>query len=155
MSYLSFLATSGSSVVNSLQLAYEEMEVFIGERMRPARVTLPQLELLDHLVRLQHPVLLGDLADLLDCARSNVTQIVDRMQQRGLIHRVPDRTDRRAVRATLTVEGRRRHTRGVEAILCVERDLRSGFSEESLRQLLMRLAELRDVAAQYSIQNAS
>jgi DNA-binding MarR family transcriptional regulator len=155
MVYLTFLASNGSSIINSLRLAAEDTEVFVDERMVPAAVTLPQLELLDHLVRLQHPVLLGDLADLLDCARSNVTQLVDRMQHRGLIVRLPDHSDRRAVRAGLTEEGRRRHARGVEAILCVERDLRSGFSEESLRQLLMRLSELRDVAAQYGIQNAS
>ena len=120
MMYLTFLASNGSSVINSLRLAAEETEEFISERMGPAAVTLPQLELLDHLVRLQHPVLLGDLADLLDCARSNVTQLVDRMQQRGLIARLRDPSDRRAVRAALTEEGRRRHTRGVEAIFCVE-----------------------------------
>ncbi|MEE8062534.1 MAG: MarR family transcriptional regulator [Gemmatimonadales bacterium] len=155
MIYLTFLARNGSTVVNSLRLAAEETDAFIKERMGPSAVTLPQLELLDHLVRFQQPVLLGDLAELLDCARSNVTQLVDRLQQRGLIARLPDPSDRRAVRAALTREGRRRHTLGVEAILRVEQDLRRGFSDEAIRQLLMGLAELRDVASHYSVPNAS
>ncbi len=155
MMYLTFLARSGSTVVNSLSLAAEETDAFIKARMGPATVTLPQLELLDHLVRLKQPVLLGDLAGLLDCTRSNVTQLVDRLQQRGLIARMPDPSDRRAVRAGLTREGRRRHARGAEAILLVEHDIRRGFSDEALRQLLMGLAELRDVAANSSVPNAS
>ena len=123
--------------------------------MGPTAVSLPQLELLDHLARLGHPVLLGDLAEHLDCARSNVTQLVDRLQQRGLIARRPDPADRRSVRASLTREGLRRHALGVEAIFGVEHDLRRGFSDEQLRQLLMGLAELQDMAAQFSMPNAS
>jgi len=155
MIYLTFLAKNGSTVVNSLRLASEEIDSMIRERMGPTAVSLPQLELLDHLSRLGHPVLLGDLAEYLDCARSNVTQLVDRLQQRGLIARHPDPTDRRAVRASLTSEGRGRHALGVQAILGVEHDLRRGFSDEQLRQLLMGLAELRDMAAQFSMSNAS
>jgi DNA-binding MarR family transcriptional regulator len=36
------------------------------------------------------------------CVRSNITQLIDRMQAEGLVRRIPDPQDRRSVRAALT-----------------------------------------------------
>src|SRR5258708_37936029 len=51
---------------------------------------------------------LGDAAQQLACARSNVTQLIDRLERDGLVHRVPDSVDRRSIFAQITDEGRRR-----------------------------------------------
>ena len=47
------------------------------------------------------------LAEELHCDASNVTGIVDRLQERGLIERRPDPTDRRVRRLALTGGGER------------------------------------------------
>src|SRR5947209_6574840 len=49
-----------------------------------------------------NPVSLCDLAGKLSCVRSNVTQLVDRLEADGLVRRVDDPNDRRAVRAEIT-----------------------------------------------------
>jgi DNA-binding MarR family transcriptional regulator len=46
-----------------------------------------------------------DIAQLLTIAKSAVTKTVDRLEERGLITRQRDPSDRRAVHATLTAEG--------------------------------------------------
>ncbi|MEU5881763.1 MarR family transcriptional regulator [Spirillospora sp. NPDC047279] len=49
-----------------------------------------------------------DLAETLSCDASNVTGIVDGLEQRGLVTRRPDPADRRVKHLVLTAEGERR-----------------------------------------------
>lgn len=63
----------------------------------------------------EQPPRLGDIAARLDIAPRSATEVVDALQERGLVRRTPDPTDRRAVTITLTDEGRavrRRMDRG-------------------------------------------
>ncbi|MGW4126411.1 MarR family winged helix-turn-helix transcriptional regulator [Nocardia sp. NPDC004711] len=47
----------------------------------------------------------GELANRLGCDKTNVTGMVDRLVQRGLLIRKPDPADRRVTRAVLTEDG--------------------------------------------------
>jgi DNA-binding MarR family transcriptional regulator len=58
-------------------------------------------------LELEGPVPMSRLADLLGVALSNATGIVGRMEERGLVERTHDETDRRVVLARLTDAGRR------------------------------------------------
>ncbi|HUG85720.1 MAG TPA: MarR family transcriptional regulator [Euzebya sp.] len=53
------------------------------------------------------PVPMGLLAESLHCDASNVTGIVDRLEERGLMERVVDPDDRRRKNLVLTAAGRR------------------------------------------------
>ncbi len=50
---------------------------------------------------------MGDLATELVCDASNITQLVGRLEARGLVTREPDPDDRRARRVSITAAGRR------------------------------------------------
>lgn len=52
------------------------------------------------------PLRLGDIAAHLDIAPRSATEVVDALEERGLVRRSPDPTDRRAVTIVLTDEGR-------------------------------------------------
>ncbi|WP_228395204.1 MarR family winged helix-turn-helix transcriptional regulator, partial [Modestobacter roseus] len=52
---------------------------------------------------------MGELATVLLCDASNVTQLVTRLQARGLVTREPDPADRRVKRVSITPAGRREH----------------------------------------------
>lgn len=52
------------------------------------------------------PPRLSDIAARLDIAPRSATEVIDSLQERGLVRRTPDPTDRRAVTITLTEEGR-------------------------------------------------
>ena len=61
-----------------------------------------------HALRLIEPgdgVPMSSLAEKLFCDASNVTGIVDRLEDRGLVERTTDTTDRRATNAHLTEAG--------------------------------------------------
>lgn len=68
-------------------------------------VTLPQLMLLN-LTSIHGPCRLTALAEKIEVKPSAVTVMVDRLEKRGLVRRVQDPDDRRAVRVEITAEGR-------------------------------------------------
>ena len=55
---------------------------------------------------LDQPRPMGELATLMSCDNSNMTGIVDRMEERGLVRRAPAEGDRRVKLIELTEEGR-------------------------------------------------
>ena len=72
-------------------------------------LSLAKVNVLRHLVAERAPIALGQLADRNACVRSNITQLVDRLEADGLVTRLPDPSDRRSVLASVTAEGRRRY----------------------------------------------
>ncbi|MCM1951298.1 MarR family transcriptional regulator [Streptomyces sp. G2] len=51
------------------------------------------------------PAAMRSLAETMACDASNVTGIIDRLEQRGLVRREPDAFDRRVKNVILTAEG--------------------------------------------------
>src|SRR5712692_8462451 len=54
---------------------------------------------LSKLVAAGEPLPLSELAARVACVRSNITQLVDRLEDDGLVRRISDPSDRRSVRA--------------------------------------------------------
>lgn len=65
---------------------------------------------------LEEPRTMSEIAAVLHCDPSNVTGIVDGLEERGLVVRAPSERDRRVKLIALTREGRRVHARLVKAI---------------------------------------
>jgi DNA-binding MarR family transcriptional regulator len=80
---------------------------------------------LDALVRAGEPLALSELAGKLRCVRSNITQLADRLEADGLVRRVDDVSDRRAIRAVLTPLGEERQKAGARAIQALQESLAS------------------------------
>ncbi|MEO8287806.1 MAG: MarR family transcriptional regulator [Chloroflexota bacterium] len=81
---------------------------------------------------------LSRIAEMLSCARSNATQLVDRLEAGGLLIRVTDPDDRRSVSARLTGEGRNRYAAGLDIMREYERSLLGDYTPEE-RLLLWKL----------------
>src|SRR3990170_2176537 len=70
-----------------------------------AGLSAAQACLLDKLARGSRSM--GELAEELLCDASNVTQLVTRLEARGLVTPVPDEADRRVKHVSITTTGRR------------------------------------------------
>ncbi len=57
----------------------------------------------------QGPIRGGELAQSIGLSSAGVTDVVDRLERRGLVRRSRDPVDRRALRLEMTEEGRRLH----------------------------------------------
>lgn len=89
------------------------------------------------------PLTLGDLAARQQCVRSNMTQLVDRLEAEGLVRRVPDPVDRRSIRATLTTEGEARQESGAACAVRLQEEFVETLPESdraALRRILSGLS---------------
>jgi DNA-binding MarR family transcriptional regulator len=84
---------------------------------------VPKLAALDRLMDAGGSLPLGQLADRLACVKSNVTQLVDRLEADGLVGRAPDPGDRRSRLAVITDAGRHAWERGRTIHQNAEREL--------------------------------
>lgn len=81
------------------------------------------------------PLTLSDLAARLSCVRSNITQLVDRLEADGLVRRVDDASDRRSVRAELTPLGKEKQKAGSEAVEQAQTQLSERLSSSDIEAL--------------------
>ena len=80
---------------------------------------------------------MGDIAGLLTIGKSAVTKTADRLQDRGLITRERDPSDRRTVYATLTTEGEKAFAAAQPAFAdAVQRHFAGQMNQAEIRQLL-------------------
>ncbi|MEO7455070.1 MAG: MarR family transcriptional regulator [Gemmatimonadaceae bacterium] len=107
-------------------------------------LTLPKLGALRHLVLASEPMTLTHLAERHCCGKSNVTQLVDRLEADGFVVRVSDPDDRRTIRATVTAAGRAAYERASVLLAAHERTLDSTLGADSRAELARHLRALRE-----------
>lgn len=103
--------------------AARRIECRLEEALEAVGLSIAKYQALDVLVGAGAPTRLSALAGSLDCVRSNVTQLADRLESDGLIQRVASPEDRRAVHAVVTSLGRQRHAAGAAAIQALQAEL--------------------------------
>ena len=128
----------GAFLVRIGRLLEDRLDGSLGE----LGLSAAKLSVLSQLVASEAPLPLGELATRLSCVRSNITQLVDRMEADGLVRRVDDPGDRRTVRAALTEAGRERQREGASRVAALEDLLRERLSVEERDQVGELLARL-------------
>jgi DNA-binding MarR family transcriptional regulator len=118
--------------------AAHEVEGRLEGALGAVGLSLAKLNVLKALADAGEPLPLSHLADRCCCVRSNITQLVDRLEAERLVERLPDPADRRSVRAALTPAGRERHAEAARIVGETERQVFAGLGEED-RQALTRL----------------
>ena len=99
------------------------LESRVEARLSDVGLSLAKLAALNRLTEAGESLPLGQLADRLSCVKSNVTQLVDRLEADGLVLRTADPNDRRSRLAVLTDAGRAAFTKGSEIQMQTEREL--------------------------------
>jgi DNA-binding MarR family transcriptional regulator len=116
------------SVAFALMHAGRRVEARLEEALAGVGLSGAKHAALSVLVSQDQPISLSGLAEKLTCVRSNITQLVDRLEADGLVKRTDDPGDRRAVRAELTRLGRERHAAGARLVNAVLKDVAKELS---------------------------
>ena len=119
------------------------VEARLEGALEPLGLSLGKFGLLSNLMAAGEPLPLRALAERCACVRSNITQLVDRLEVDGLVTREADPQDRRSVRAGLTAKGRARHAAASLALAAAERDVLAPLSEAQRDLLVTLLRSLR------------
>jgi DNA-binding MarR family transcriptional regulator len=98
-------------------------------------LSLAKLNVLTHLAEARRSLALSEIAEKLQCVRSNVTQMIDRLESEGLVRRLADPSDRRTVRAELTELGFEKQGQGAQAVARAGKEVGERLSTEDLAAL--------------------
>jgi DNA-binding MarR family transcriptional regulator len=126
------------SLLHTAYAAQAEVE----SQLSVVGLSLPKLLALKALADAGDSLPLGQLADRLSCVKSNITQLVDRLEADGLVARRPDPKDRRARLAVLTAAGRKACQDGSRIQQESERKLLTTLTRDEARQLAVLLGKL-------------
>ena len=112
--------------------------------LEPVGLSLAKFGVLAKLVMAGEPLPLGTLAERCACVKSNITQLVDRLEAERLVVRAPDPRDRRSIRAELSAKGRRLYDEGRKAVEVAEQEVLGSLSGPERDELLRLLQGLRE-----------
>jgi DNA-binding MarR family transcriptional regulator len=122
--------------------AAHEVEARLESALDRIGLSVAKFGVLSKLAEAGEPLALGFLAERSSCVRSNMTQLVDRLEAVRLVERVNDPQDRRSIRAALTPTGRERHAEGARIVDEAGRQAFATLSEEQRNELSCLLARL-------------
>lgn len=88
----------------ALARCYSTMSRLVAGKVADYGLTTPQFGVLEALYHLG-PLPLGELAEKLLVTGGNITYVMDRLGEQGLVERIRSKEDRRVVLACLTTEG--------------------------------------------------
>lgn len=144
MLYNSYMNDRGAPMdLTTLLHAAHAAEQDVETRLGAIGLSLAKLAALKRLAEAGESLTLTQLAERLACVKSNITQLVDRLEGEGLVERRSDPNDRRARIATMTEAGRKAWKEGVRIQEKAERDLLrklTAAESQALAGLLGKLA---------------
>jgi DNA-binding MarR family transcriptional regulator len=126
---------AGPAGLFSLLHAAEVAQSHVESKLAAVELSLPKLAALRALSDAGESMPLGQLAERLSCVKSNITQLVDRLEADGFVARAHDPNDRRSRLAVMTPEGRKACDQGTRIQKETERELFGALSPEEAQQL--------------------
>jgi DNA-binding MarR family transcriptional regulator len=127
-----------ATLLHAAWTAQDEVEAELGA----IGLSLAKLAALKVLSEAGESLPLTQLAERLSCVKSNITQLVDRLEADGLVQRQSDPNDRRARLATLTGPGRKACRDGSRVQDAAERNLLGKLSAGESQQLAALLTKI-------------
>jgi DNA-binding MarR family transcriptional regulator len=122
--------------------AWTLLRTLFGHQRRAFLIAASQLDLhpaqAGALLQLETPLPMSELARTLACDSSNVTGLVDRLEARGLVTRIPSPDDRRVKHVVLTSAGKRLRAQLLRRVTPVRQALEClpAARQRQLRELL-------------------
>lgn len=127
-----------ATLLHAANAAQSEVESQLGA----IGLSLAKLAALKVLSEAGESLPLTQLAERLSCVKSNITQLVDRLEADGFVERQADPNDRRARLASLTPQGRKACRDGTRVQDAAERALLGKLSAAESRQLAALLTKI-------------
>jgi DNA-binding MarR family transcriptional regulator len=119
------------------------LESRVEAKLADIGLSLAKLAALHRLSEAGESLPLGQLAERLSCVKSNVTQLVDRLEADGLVSRAADPNDRRSRLAVLTDAGRDSYQKGRQIQIEAEQALFGALTPDESATLHALLAKLK------------
>jgi DNA-binding MarR family transcriptional regulator len=130
------------TLLNDVLDTASSLEGRVDAKLAAIGLSLPKLAALRALALAGDALPLGHLAERLACVKSNVTQLVERLEADGLVSRAPDPNDRRSRLAAITDAGRRACEDGLRIQRDAEKDFFGALTPDEAAQLARLIGKL-------------
>ena len=130
-------------VMFSLLAAAHSVEQRMEAAMEEVGLSSAKFSALTHLVEAGEALSLSECAKRMTCVRSNITQLMDRLEADGLVRRVDDPNDRRGVHAAVTPLGIERQAAGAKQLARVQKEFATTLADTDREALARMLAAVR------------
>jgi DNA-binding MarR family transcriptional regulator len=135
-------APSGANFTMSILHAAHAIEDRLEKALDGVGLSMAKHTALTRLQEAGEPLTLSELAERLSCVRSNITQLVDRLEADGLVRRVADPDDRRSVRAELTELGLEKQAAGASEVTRIQGEIADRLASSDLGGLESALSSI-------------
>ena len=126
------------TLIRATHALEDQMEARLGT----VGLSSPKFSVLSELVGAGKPLTLSELAARLSCVRSNITQLIDRLEADGLVRRVDDPDDRRSILAALTPLGNEKQAAGAKLVFELQAEFAARMPSADRSVLSRILSEL-------------
>jgi DNA-binding MarR family transcriptional regulator len=131
-----------------LRQTYDLLSSYEAEKFLRSHITYEQYLVLWIIhyftyVKNDEPFIITNLATILGRDTATVSQLVDRMEKKGLIKKIKNLSDRRAVRLIITDKGKNTFLDNAKPNLLLVNHLLSVYTESELRTLIRLIKKLR------------
>src|SRR6267143_861893 len=134
---------ASDEVMFSLLAAAHSLEQRLEAAMEEVGLSSAKFSALTHLVEAGEPLSLSECTKRMTCVRSNITQLMDRLEAEGLVKRVDDPNDRRGVRASVTPLGIERQAAGAKQLAKVQKEFAKTLGGADRDALVRVLGSIR------------
>jgi DNA-binding MarR family transcriptional regulator len=128
----SLLQLTNDSIVKCAETAFTKV-----------KLTPQQFYVLAAIKNIGDPVLPTDVAKWLDRNTNTITLIIDRMEKDGLVSRVRDLKDRRALRLLISAKGQKLYEQALKPSKELPKVILAGLSADELKTLINLLEKVR------------
>lgn len=137
------------AAVTSVMRVQQILQSAVDTALRPHNLTFARYEALVLLTFSSRGSLpMRVMGDRLQLHPTSVTNIVDRLEQDGLVQRLPHPTDRRTTLVEITDDGRKLMEEATEAVNTIDFGL-GGVTERQTEQLTELLGKVRHAAGDF------
>ncbi|EST18928.1 MarR family winged helix-turn-helix transcriptional regulator [Streptomyces roseochromogenus] len=133
------LDTRSMDVFGRLRRLHVLAELEAGYHLSAAQLTSSELDVLITLRHADYPLIARNIAALRGCSRAAMSNILAKMEKRGLVTREPNPADRRAALIRLTDEGARLTDEIFPERLAMEADLLAHLTESDRKDITQAL----------------
>jgi DNA-binding MarR family transcriptional regulator len=134
---------NADETIFALMHAAGTVEKRLEDTLGTVGLSLAKFGALTFLVRAGGPLSLSECAAKMTCVRSNITQLVDRLEADGLVRRVDNPADRRGVMAAATPLGIERQAAGAKLVDEVKSQFAKTLSSVDRDQFVRALAAIK------------
>jgi DNA-binding MarR family transcriptional regulator len=137
-------SASATECAMNLVLTAELMQKRIASLLQPLHLTPASGLVLSILANAEAPLPPNEIADRLIISRATVTGLLDSLERRGYIRRLPHPSDRRMILADITEAGRQAASAFRPIVHQHEKEWFGVLDEKEQRQLLVALHRLQE-----------